>query len=206
MINTIDVSSGMNNVFSTPIFISQEEYVLSDKQKEIILNKEKQLNAYNTSSVDSNILDYPEFKRLKEFCKDQIDYYAHVLLKIRDCDFYITQSWLNYAETNESHHEHSHHNSIMSGVYYISPNVSTIIFHRKEEVFPSFSFNYEYYDITTALNIEIKVPKNRMIIFPSSIYHSVDSNKDKETRISLAFNTFVKGSMGDYDGKTLLKL
>ncbi len=33
---------------------------------------------------------------------------------------YITQSWLNYTETNQYHHKHQHPNSLVSGVFYIN--------------------------------------------------------------------------------------
>ena len=204
--NIIHVCPGINQIFSVPIFVSEEEYVLSEKQKEIILNEERQTNAHNFSSIDSNVLDNPNLKRLKYFCQDQIDYYVHALLKIKMCEFYITQSWTNYTETNQSHHQHTHGNSVVSGVYYFAPEISTIVFYRRDELFPSFRFNYESYDANTSLNMKIQVPKNRIILFPSCLPHSVEDYEDEETRISVALNTFVKGSLGDYDGKTLLEL
>ena len=85
----IHVYPGINQIFSVPIFVSEEEYVLSEKQKEIILNEERQTNAHNFSSIDSNVLDNPNLKRLKYFCQDQIDYYVHALLKIKMCEFYL---------------------------------------------------------------------------------------------------------------------
>jgi hypothetical protein len=33
---------------------------------------------------------------------------------------YITQSWLNYTETNQYHHKHEHPNSLVSGVFYVN--------------------------------------------------------------------------------------
>jgi hypothetical protein len=94
----------------------------------------------------------------------------------------------------------------VSGVYYVAPEISTIVFYRRDELFPSFRFNYESYDANTSLNMKIQVPKNRIILFPSCLPHSVEDYEDEETRISVALNTFVKGSLGDYDGKTLLEL
>jgi hypothetical protein len=43
-------------------------------------------------------------------------------------------------------------------------------------------------------------------MFPSSTTHQVDVKKGKNTRISLAFNTFIKGTLGDNFSLTELKL
>jgi hypothetical protein len=44
--------------------------------------------------------------------------------------------------------------------------------------------------------LSFKVKKNTLIIFPSTLIHHVNNTKSKNTRISLAFNTFVKGNFG----------
>jgi predicted 2-oxoglutarate/Fe(II)-dependent dioxygenase YbiX len=36
-----------------------------------------------------------------------------------------------------------------------------------------------------------------IVLFPSNLTHSVDSVTSDETRISLAFNSFIKGVLGD---------
>ena len=40
------------------------------------------------------------------------------------------------------------------------------------------------------------VKTGKLIMFPSSTIHSVEIKKGKNTRISLAFNTFYKGTIG----------
>ena len=41
------------------------------------------------------------------------------------------------------------------------------------------------------------VETGQLILFPSSLTHSVETKKGNNTRISLAFNTFVKGTIGN---------
>jgi ectoine hydroxylase-related dioxygenase (phytanoyl-CoA dioxygenase family) len=41
-----------------------------------------------------------------------------------------------------------------------------------------------------------KVGKGDIILFPSSLVHSVSPNTQDQTRVSLSFNTFIKGSLG----------
>jgi len=38
--------------------------------------------------------------------------------------------------------------------------------------------------------------KGELILFPSNIQHSVPVNQSDEERISLSFNTWIKGNMG----------
>ena len=35
-----------------------------------------------------------------------------------------------------------------------------------------------------------------MVLFPSSMYHEAPTNMNDETRISLSFNTFIRGEIG----------
>ena len=45
--------------------------------------------------------------------------------------------------------------------------------------------------------INVEAEKNQMILFPSSIYHEAPTNVNDETRITLSFNTFVRGELGN---------
>ena len=55
--------------------------------------------------------------------------------------------------------------------------------------------------------IQVNVEEGDLIIFPSWVPHHVDVNETKDVdRISLSFNTFPMGEMGDYNSATHLKL
>ena len=45
-----------------------------------------------------------------------------------------------------------------------------------------------------------------LYLFPSSLTHMVEQVKGEDTRISLSFNTFPKGTIGAEEGLTSLKL
>ena len=54
------------------------------------------------------------------------------------------------------------------------------------------------------MNIEQPVTEGDLIIFPSWVPHGVSFNEtENKERISLAFNTFPIGEMGDYYGSHL---
>ena len=45
-------------------------------------------------------------------------------------------------------------------------------------------------------NQSISVNTGDLVIFPSELYHRVNTVKDEKCRTSLAFNVFIKGSVG----------
>ena len=40
-------------------------------------------------------------------------------------------------------------------------------------------------------------PKNSVMLFPSTLKHSVDETSNPKTRTSLGFNTFLRGRLDD---------
>ena len=112
---------------------------------------------------------------------------------------YITQSWLNYTTIKEYHHVHFHPNSFLSGVFYFDAieGVDCIRFHKAKyqtimpDVYQFNDFNCEFYNFS--------VKTNQIIIFPSHLTHSVPAKENKNTRISLAFNTFITGTVSASD-------
>ena len=109
-------------LFSSPIFVSGEEFEMSESFLDFIKNVEVTTEEReHRNSVNSYILETKEFADLKKFIKRQLDLYVHGVLKITSAhNFYITQSWLNLTYQNQCHHRHNHSNSIISGVFYIS--------------------------------------------------------------------------------------
>jgi len=53
---------------------------------------------------------------------------------------------------------------------------------------------------------KFKTEANRLFLYPSTLQHSVTKNKSNVERISLAFNTFIKGFVGDNQQRTRLRL
>ena len=106
---------------------------------------------------------------------------------------YITISWVNYTEQGEYHHEHSHPNSIFSGVYYIDADETDKITFTNPKFLPFTldiqSTNFNQWNSKSWL---VSTPSNTVFIFPSSFGHRVEPTTNKNTRVSLSFNTFIK--------------
>ena len=52
----------------------------------------------------------------------------------------------------------------------------------------------------------LPMKKGELILFPSNLTHSVPTNVGEEERISLSFNTWTKGNLGDIKSLTYLPL
>jgi predicted 2-oxoglutarate/Fe(II)-dependent dioxygenase YbiX len=62
------------------------------------------------------------------------------------------------------------------------------------------------YNIYNSKSWWLPVKTGQLILFPSSTTHSVEVKKGNNTRVSLAFNVFIKGTLGDNKDLTELFL
>lgn len=154
-------------------------------------------NYANKSSTNTFILNELELININEFCTKSLEFYFDEVFKPKtNVKSVITQSWLNYTENNQHHHGHTHPNSLLSGVLYINTNkeLDRICFGRTNYRQISIA-EREKNDYNTD-EVEFKVGVGELLIFPSSLYHRVPPKKDNNIRISLAFNSFLKGEIG----------
>ena len=56
--------------------------------------------------------------------------------------------------------------------------------------------NIKQYNVWNSRARTLNVKTGMLIMFPSNIHHAVKINRNHYTRISLAFNTFLKGTIG----------
>jgi uncharacterized protein (TIGR02466 family) len=203
------IESNINVIFPTPVYFSKLNRKLNKKELSFI-DKTK-LDVYknqgNTTSNDNYILNNKIFKNLKEELDLRVqDYFDKIICATDDIKPYITQSWLNYTETNQYHHKHEHPNSLVSGVFYINC----------DDQFDKINFfKYQYKTIKPKIkewnlwNSEswwFSVKTGDIILFPSSLTHMVENKQGTNTRISLAFNIFIKGNLGNNKELTELVL
>tara|TARA_Y100001973_G_scaffold72831_1_gene106279 strand:+ start:43 stop:654 length:612 start_codon:yes stop_codon:yes gene_type:complete len=159
----------------------------------------------NRFTKNTYILNCPEMSGINEFVKKCVNDYVDKIIKpIDDINVYITQSWINYTDQNGFHPKHSHPNSYISGVLYLSAdeNKDKISFGKSEPEAIAVKRNLHklnspgwWYNVRSGM----------MIMFPSSTIHEVKKVEGDHTRISLSFNTFIKGNLGNVEG-SLMKL
>lgn len=189
----------MENLFPIPIGFFKYDGKID------ISDEEQRPNDGNTSSVDKYILK--KFPDLTTFIEKSLHtYLMSTICPKNDTHLRITQSWLNWTKPGQYHHKHAHPNSLISGCYYVNANKETdkIFFYRdgyQQIKFPPVEWN--------AYNSEswwYSVGTGDLVFFPSSLTHMVQPVGGEDTRISLAFNTFPVGYVGDEDELTALHL
>tara|TARA_R100000657_G_C4646080_1_gene91133 strand:- start:209 stop:826 length:618 start_codon:yes stop_codon:yes gene_type:complete len=190
----------LQSIFPVPIYLTNIDRPFTKQELKFVYDQKKEVvaNDGNTSSKDNYILNRKEFKNIKNFIQKCCeDYVKKIVSPKNDLQIYITQSWLNFTETNQFHHRHLHPNSVISGVLYFDCNslYDKIIFvnpRSYEQIKPI----VDKYNIWNSETWWYPVETGKLIMFPSSTSHQVDTKKGNNTRISLAFNTFYKGTVG----------
>jgi uncharacterized protein (TIGR02466 family) len=201
------VEATINGIFPTPIYISKLDRELTQLELKFV-DKNKKNSHKNDGNITSNnnyILNEKLFTNLKKELDLRIqDYFDKVISPANNITPYITQSWLNYTETNQYHHKHQHPNSLVSGVFYINCD-------NKFDKIKFFNDNYKTikpeikdWNIWNSESWWFSVKTGDIILFPSSLTHMVESKQGDNTRISLAFNVFIKGTVGN--NKSLTEL
>ena len=191
----------INNIFPTPIYTTKIDRGFT-KQELQFVNEQKEhcsKNNGNINTKDSYILNRKQFKNIKKFldkcCKDYLD---TIICPKNNIEIYITQSWLNYTEANQYHHQHAHPNSVVSGVFYFDSDIKNdkILFTKGGYQQISPKIDKEKFNLWNSSTWFFPVETGNLFMFPSSTIHQVETKQGNNTRISLAFNTFYKGSVG----------
>jgi len=195
------------NLFPIPVGKYAIDHTLTKKQLDVILNLPQRNNQGNTTSENYNVLNHRTLKSLSDKILDQTKkYFLEVYVPKFEVDVRITQSWINYTKPGQFHHKHKHPNSFVSGIYYIQTDkeVDRVHFfnhiHRDIKV-PASSFN-----VWNSESWWLESVPGELLLFPSNLEHMVESTKSNETRISLSFNTFLSGKIGDDRDLTLLDI
>jgi uncharacterized protein (TIGR02466 family) len=174
------------------------------KEVKIITNLPLMKNHGNSASLEDFVLDLPELKDLKELLLLIVQDFAENALDI-DCKLGMTQSWMNVSKPGESHHPHSHANSLISAVWFpvgegplepiwfYNPRTTQIEVTRKEQLQMA---------NTSVINY---IPKrNDIIVFPSYLRHSVSPNQNSYDRYSVSFNTWSTEGMGNRNARNFI--
>ena len=192
----------IHNLFPTPIYTTKIDRGFTKQELQFVNEQKKHCknNEGNINTKDNYILNRKEFKNIKKFldkhCKDYLDTF---ICPKNNIEIYITQSWLNYTEANQYHHKHEHPNSVVSGVFYFDSDI------KNDKILFSHPITYKQiqpeidetkWNLWNSGTWFFPVETGNLFMFPSSTTHQVETKQGNNTRISLAFNTFYKGSVG----------
>ena len=191
----------IQGIFPTPIYFSKLNRKITPTELKFVEKNKKDFykNIGNTTSNDNYVLNKKEFKNIKKELNLIIeDYFNKIILSSNNITPYITQSWLNYTETNQHHHRHQHQNSLVSGVFYINCNEEfDKIKFFKDYAYKTIQLETKEFNVWNSESWWFPVKTGDVILFPSSLSHMVETKEGNNTRISLAFNVFIKGKIGN---------
>ena len=187
-------------IFPEPVYKTKLERNFSESEMLFINSQRNKIvkNEGNVTSIDNYILKNNQLSNLHNNLINVVnDYFDKIIQSKNKITPYITQSWLNYTNEGGNHHSHRHPNSLISGVLYINAykNLDSIKFEKKEHKHIELeTLNFNFFN---AITWSFEVETLDLILFPSHLSHRVDTKKGDNERISLAFNVFVKGKIGD---------
>jgi uncharacterized protein (TIGR02466 family) len=211
-------------LFPIPLCISRLPNNLSTvtdyfDQQEILKQEPEAVAEYGDRSKNSYILDEPECSELKSFILNLALEFSTNTLGYSCTSYKFSQSWISLKSPGHHHKLHTHPNSIISGVIYYGeylPDTPLINFHKPtsnivghlennlisiphSSPLPSSSLPYvgNIYPFTPT--------PGDIIMFHSSLPHSVPKNTTNKVRKSLAFNIVPTEGFGDEHSLTRLK-
>jgi uncharacterized protein (TIGR02466 family) len=194
------------NLFPTPVGVYDINRELTSFEKDYCNNLNQISSASNKSSEERYVLKDGVMSNLKLFLESSLnDYFQTIYQPTNQSSLRITQSWCNYSNRGESHHAHRHSNSFLSGVFYLQCNEKdSITFHKQQNNY--LAIDAKQFNEYNCKTWWIPVKKGTLLLFPSELVHSVNKVNENDTRISLAFNSFPFGTIGDYNSSTELVL
>lgn len=189
----------INQLFPTPVAFFDLGRPLKSDELDFITQQEQRTNMGNTSSKDNYLLNKAELNNLNRFFTDSVNkYFREIYQSSSAVQLRLTQSWANYTKTGQFHHKHSHPNSIVSGVFYVQTTAGKdrIYFYRAG--YQQIKFKTESWNNFNSESWWFDAVQCQLILFPSHLEHMVQTlEHDDATRISLSFNTFPVGVIGD---------
>jgi len=189
----------MMNLFAVPVYKTVLGRPFSDMENGFFDEslREAVPAISNFSSVDKNVLNALPMQQIKAFVDEHLQrYMLQVFNTSNDVSLKVTQSWLTLSGKGQSHHVHTHPNSIVSGVLYINlGQTDGINFHRSEDPiwYELIRREENYYN---ALQYFVQTAPGDLLLFPSNVRHGVHQMQEDIQRVSLSFNTFFSGKLG----------
>jgi uncharacterized protein (TIGR02466 family) len=196
-------------LFAEPYFVTNIADAISDKQIAFIQSVTMQQNQMNHISDELYLFNRPELKSVKKAVHEALGTYAREVMGVEHA-LDVTQSWALMNPPGVGMHAHTHSNSIVSGSLYYAPMPDppgNMVFERAN--------GYQQIDMRVregAQNV-YNTPKNAvvpnqgdLVLFSSSIMHFVEANQSSENRYSIAFNSFVRGTIGSLRDVSELKI
>jgi len=185
---------------SLPISFSKLTPFFDSQEIEISLHSKE----YGERSKNTYLFSLPELKELSEYILSLVSLFGKEVLNYNYNTYKFTQSWISLKHPNQSHINHIHPNSLISGVLYYgeftkdTPSINfnkTVISFNTPVLAPKLNTNKN--TIYSSPSYSLSVSPGTLILFPSFLNHSVPKNNTSTVRKSLAFNVIPQEGFGE---------
>lgn len=193
----------IHNIFPTAVGKFELGRDITPEEMTFVKSQPTYKNMGNTTSSNRYVLRDEVFLNLTAFIEASVaEYFKTVYTPKHDVSLRLTQSWLNYTAPGEFHHRHVHPNSFVSGVFYVKAarERDKINFYR--DGYQQIKFSSDNYHLHNCESWWFDVGAGDLLLFPSNLTHMVETVQ--EERISLSFNTFPVGQIGDEENLSVL--
>ncbi len=199
----------MMNLFAVPLYRSALKRRFTEEEIRFFQSelRDPVLSISNSSSKNKNILGAEIMQDIRAVLQENLDNFFKIVFNTsNDVHLKITQSWLTSSVKGQSHHAHTHPNSIVSGVLYINlaPH-DGINFYRNEDNqwYELLRKEDSYYN---AYRYFIQTSVGDIVLFPSNVKHGVQQVTENVERVSLSFNSFFSGELGREEFSNKLRI
>ena len=186
-------------LFSSPLY--QTNVPVDQHEIDLVTNTQYNRSEGNNGYISTNQqLITPT---LEDKLDPHISHYIHNELQIQQ-SFQIINSWCNKHTKGDYLPQHSHANSIFTGIYYIQvpPQSGNILSLHQSPFIPSFvpgtvipTINES--NIYNSKTLDIQLEEGTLLLFPSHIEHSAPQSQSDQVRYAISFNIFLHGEFGD---------
>lgn len=149
----------------------------------------------NRGGWQSNDVDlkHPIINKFIYACMPHIQDYVSNFNLAKNYNIEILNLWFNCNRYKDYNKMHNHAGSELSACYYlkIPKDSGNFILENPNAGFTNQVFSdypFAIYNEYNSGSYTISTKQNKLIVFPSYVYHSVEPNMTDEDRISIAFN------------------
>lgn len=194
------------SIFPTAVAKFELGRDFSPEETAFVDSQETHKNQGNTTSNDRYVLRHDTMANLKAFVEASVHAYLQSIYAPKhEVSMRLTQSWLNYTKPGQFHHKHAHPNSFISGVLYMKAARERDRIYFYKDGYKQISLPTDNWNLYNSESWWFEVGTGDLMLFPSSLTHMVETVKDDD-RISLSFNTFPVGYVGEEESLTALHL
>ena len=186
----------IRQLFATPLL---QTYL--PVQEKILAFVESQEFTYHSNGyiTSEDLLDHPQMSAVKECITERVEDFLYGECGISyQMKLELVSSWANLHKKGDFAQVHAHYNSIISGVWYLTTTSKTgkLVVHSDHKLFGNLlDFPKRVYNEFNGDNYSFTPRNGDLLIFPSTLKHSVTHNEVDIERYSIAFNYMVRGDV-----------